>query len=115
MARMTLDFEDGIALLKFNHPEVMNAVGSEMLGDFRSAVEEIKINAGRARCVLLTGEGRSFCAGANLQDDSKGNEPKEAGSSLSSRIGYADRDGGQRRCCWGWYEFCVDGRHRLCL
>ena len=84
MARMTLDFEDGIALLKFNHPEVMNAVGSEMLNDFRSAVEEIKINAGRARCVLLTGEGRSFCAGANLQDDSKGNEPKEAGSSLRS-------------------------------
>ncbi len=36
MSRMTLDFEDGIALLKFNHPEVMNAVGSEMLGDYKT-------------------------------------------------------------------------------
>ena len=86
MSKMTLDFEDGIAFLKFNHPEVMNAVGSEMLGDFQDAVEEIKISGDRARCVLLTGEGRGFCAGANLQDDSKSNKPKEAGSSL--RAGY---------------------------
>ena len=86
MSRMKLDFDDGVALLKFNHPEVMNAVGSEMLADFREAVEEIKLNAGNVRCVLLTGEGRGFCAGANLQDDSSSNNPKEAGSSL--RGGY---------------------------
>ena len=52
MSRMKLDFDDGVALLKFNHPEVMNAVGSEMLADFREAVEEIKLNAGNVRCVL---------------------------------------------------------------
>ena len=53
MSRMKLDFDDGVALLKFNHPEVMNAVGSEMLADFREAVEEIKLNAGNVRCCLL--------------------------------------------------------------
>ena len=71
MSRMKLDFDDGVALLKFNHPEVMNAVGSEMLADFREAVEEIKLNAGNVRCVLLTGEGRGFCAGANLSSGSE--------------------------------------------
>ena len=50
MSRMKLDFDDGCPL-KFNHPEVMNAVGSEMLADFREAVEEIKLNAGNVRCV----------------------------------------------------------------
>ena len=37
MERMTLEFDDRIAILKFNHPEVMNAVGGRMLdGLFRS-------------------------------------------------------------------------------
>jgi 2-(1,2-epoxy-1,2-dihydrophenyl)acetyl-CoA isomerase len=82
MARMTVEFDNGIALLKFNHPEVMNAIGAEMLGDFQSAIAAIKDPANGARCVLLTGEGRGFCAGANLQDDSKKSGSGEAGASL---------------------------------
>ena len=34
MERMSLEFTGKVALLKFNHPEVMNAVGSQMLMDF---------------------------------------------------------------------------------
>lgn len=82
MSRMTVDFADGIALLKFNHPEVMNAVGRQMLGDIQAAIAAIKDPANGARCVLLTGEGRGFCAGANLQDDSKPTGPRDTGSSL---------------------------------
>jgi 2-(1,2-epoxy-1,2-dihydrophenyl)acetyl-CoA isomerase len=82
MSRMTVDFEDGIALLKFNHPEVLNAIGREMLGDFQAAIAAIKDPANGARCVLLTGEGRGFCAGANLQDDAKPTGPREAGAGL---------------------------------
>ncbi len=83
MERMSLEFEDGIAVLKFNHPEVMNAVGRQMLGDFARAVGEIKNPKNGARCVLLTGEGRGFCAGANLQDDTaQEGGTKPAGSSL---------------------------------
>jgi 2-(1,2-epoxy-1,2-dihydrophenyl)acetyl-CoA isomerase len=84
MSRMALSFEDGVALLKFNHPEVMNAVGTQMLGDFHDAVAEIQSGAGKARCVLLTGEGRGFCAGANLQDDAKIGKSQGAGSALRS-------------------------------
>lgn len=83
MPRMSLEFNDGVALLKFNHPEVMNAVGSEMLKDFADAIAQIKNPANGARCLLLTGEGRGFCAGANLQDDSSSQSgSKEAGNSL---------------------------------
>ena len=33
MERMSLEFQDKVAVLKFNHPEVMNAVGAQMLED----------------------------------------------------------------------------------
>ena len=82
MERMQLEFIDGVALLKFNHPQVMNAIGQQMLGDMAEALTEIQNPKNGARCVLLTGEGRGFCAGANLQDDARSDSNKGAGSSL---------------------------------
>jgi len=84
--RMQLSFDEGVAILKFNHPEVMNAIGAAMLEDFAEAVLQIKDPANGARCVLLTGEGRGFCAGANLQDEGRRDNRKGAGASL--RNGY---------------------------
>jgi len=82
MERMSLEIDNGIALLKFNHPEVMNAIGAQMQEDFKEAIQSIKHPDSGARCLLLTGEGRGFCAGANLQDNSSSNEKKSAGNSL---------------------------------
>lgn len=82
MERMHLEFVERVAVLKFNHPQVMNAVGAQMLGDFAEALDQIKDKSNGARCMLLTGEGRGFCAGANLQDDAKSDGPREAGASL---------------------------------
>lgn len=69
--RVSLEFEEGVALLKFNHPEVMNAVGARMLRDLAGAVADIAKPSNGARCLLLTGEGRGFCAGANLADEDR--------------------------------------------
>jgi 2-(1,2-epoxy-1,2-dihydrophenyl)acetyl-CoA isomerase len=82
MERMTLEFDDRIAILKFNHPEVMNAVGGRMLTDFFEALDEIQNPANGARALLLTGEGRGFCAGANLQDEDRGERRGGAGDGL---------------------------------
>jgi 2-(1,2-epoxy-1,2-dihydrophenyl)acetyl-CoA isomerase len=84
MERMSLDFDGKVAVLKFNHPEVMNAVGAQMLADFTEAVAEIKKPANGARCLLLTGQGRGFCAGANLQDESRSERRGGAGDGLRS-------------------------------
>jgi len=84
MERMSLDFEGKVAVLKFNHPEVMNAVGAQMLADFTEAVAEIKKPGNGARCLLLTGQGRGFCAGANLQDESRAERRGGAGDGLRS-------------------------------
>ena len=82
MQRMQLEFVDRVAVLKFDHPEVMNAVGGQMLRDFGAAVTEIKSRGTDVRCLLLTGNGRAFCAGANLQDDDDKKGSNEAGGSL---------------------------------
>lgn len=82
MERMSLEFDDGVAILKFNHPEVMNAVGMTMLEDFATAMERIKDPANGARALLLTGEGRGFCAGANLQDDRRDRSSNSSGGVL---------------------------------
>jgi len=82
MERMSLEFSDRVAVLKFNHPQVMNAVGARMLEDFFEALAEIRNPENGARCVLLTGEGRGFCAGANLQDEDRGSRRGGAGDGL---------------------------------
>ena len=84
LERMSLDFDDGIAVLKFNHPEVMNAIGGQMLRDFAVALSEVRNPERGARCLLLTGEGRGFCAGANLQDEERGERRGGAGDGLRS-------------------------------
>ncbi|MDA1075530.1 MAG: enoyl-CoA hydratase-related protein [Proteobacteria bacterium] len=86
MERMSLAFDGNVAVLKFNHPEVMNAVGGQMLEDFAEALHDIRDPANGARGLLLTGEGRGFCAGANLQDDRQGK--RRGGSGDGLRSGY---------------------------
>ena len=80
--RVVLDFDDNVAVLRFNHPEVMNAVGADMLEGLADALREVEDPNNGARCLLITGEGRGFCAGANLSDRKR---PKHgAGASLRS-------------------------------
>ncbi len=54
-----------VAVLKLNAPEVLNALSAEMVQEVSAAISEI--TASDARCLLMTGEGRAFSAGANLQ------------------------------------------------
>lgn len=55
--------EDGVARIALNDPKTMNGVteatGHEMVDAFDRAARD-------ARAVLLTGEGKGFCSGANL-------------------------------------------------
>jgi len=82
MERMQLGFVGSVAVLKFNHPQVMNAVGAQMLADLAESILQIKDPSNGARCLLLTGQGRGFCAGANLQDDVNTDKRNGAGASL---------------------------------
>ena len=84
--RVALNFDGNVAVLKFNHPEVLNAVGGQMLAELTQAVREVADPANGARCLLLTGEGRGFSSGANLADRAQSGGAQGAGDSL--RAGY---------------------------
>ena len=92
--RVKLDFDGRIAVLKLNHPEVLNAVGGKMLEDLAQAVREVGAAGSPARCLLLTGEGRSFCSGANLADGATagGGGPGDRLRALYHPILFALRD-----------------------
>jgi 2-(1,2-epoxy-1,2-dihydrophenyl)acetyl-CoA isomerase len=81
--RVKLDLDGNVGILTLNHPEVMNAVSSEMLVGLMRALDEIQNRRNGIRCVLMTGAGRGFCAGANLQPSS-GGVPRDPGSILET-------------------------------
>ncbi|WP_159981612.1 MULTISPECIES: enoyl-CoA hydratase-related protein [unclassified Novosphingobium] len=55
--------EDGVARISLNDPKTMNGVTEAMGHEMVHALDEA---AREARAVLLTGEGKAFCSGANL-------------------------------------------------
>ena len=83
---VTLDFDGPVAILKLDHPEVMNAVSMDMLGGLGEALDAIDDRRGEVRCLVLTGAGRAFCAGANLQgrDNQKPGSRSNAGVTLET-------------------------------
>ncbi len=81
--RVKLDMEEQVAVLKFNHPEVLNAVSAEMLGGLKDALDFVEDQSG-ARCLVITGEGRAFCAGANLQGRGQQGNRRDPGATLET-------------------------------
>ena len=58
--------QEQIATLTLNAPERMNTISGPML----TAISELLLAADRdpgVRCIVITGEGRAFCAGLDLQ------------------------------------------------
>jgi 2-(1,2-epoxy-1,2-dihydrophenyl)acetyl-CoA isomerase len=66
MSFETIEFanEDGIARLTLNRPERLNSFTVRMHEEVRDALGQ----AEQARCLILTGAGRGFCAGQDLAD-----------------------------------------------
>jgi 2-(1,2-epoxy-1,2-dihydrophenyl)acetyl-CoA isomerase len=64
---VTLDIDGSVAVLRLDHQEVMNAVSMDMLGGLTEALDAIEETRDEVRCLVLTGAGRAFCTGANLQ------------------------------------------------
>jgi enoyl-CoA hydratase len=65
---LLVEVADGIALVKINRPQVLNALNRETLLDLQQAMKEVE---GRkdVRAVILTGEGeKAFVAGADIAE-----------------------------------------------
>lgn len=60
-----------IATIKFNRPERLNAISRQLIIDF-GEVLDIAREDNEAVVIILTGEGRSFCAGEDLKESTGG-------------------------------------------
>jgi 2-(1,2-epoxy-1,2-dihydrophenyl)acetyl-CoA isomerase len=66
MGTVLLDIKENIAIIKLNRPEVLNAIDLEMRAKLEEVIEEVRRDR-EIRAVILTGEGRAFCAGGDVK------------------------------------------------
>lgn len=57
----------GVATIKLNRPEVLNAMNKRLWLDFQEALEDVRNDPG-IKVLIITGEGRAFSTGADLKD-----------------------------------------------
>jgi methylglutaconyl-CoA hydratase len=62
---ISLEINGKTAKVNLNRPEVHNAFNAELIDDLTYAFEQLKTN-NEVRAIILTGNGNSFCAGADL-------------------------------------------------
>ena len=77
MAFECLNYErkDATCYLTLNRPDKLNALNAQLLGELRDALEIIELDP-EIRVVILTGAGRAFSAGFDLDRGSGGVPPQ---------------------------------------
>jgi 2-(1,2-epoxy-1,2-dihydrophenyl)acetyl-CoA isomerase len=81
--KITYELDGNVAIITMNDPATMNACGVDTAIELTSAFDRA---AKEARAVIMTGNGRGFCSGANLGTPSmaSGEKATDAGAALES-------------------------------
>jgi len=87
--------EDGVATITLNRPEKLNAFNTQMMQDMIAAFDVTDADDA-VRCVIVTGAGRAFCAGADLSAGAQTFDYEaRGGEAMAARTREgAQRDGG---------------------
>ncbi len=85
---IVFSIEDGVARLTLNRPDRLNSFTVQMHKEVAAALTEVENNPA-ARVLVLTGAGRGFCAGQDLNDRAvaPGAEPVDLGHSVETYYG----------------------------
>ncbi len=67
MSSILTELTDGVLVITLNRPEVLNSFDRAMAQQMQGALAQAAENA-EIRAVLITGAGRGFCAGQDLQE-----------------------------------------------
>ncbi len=78
---------DGVLTLTLNRPDVLNAVTDTMLAELQDALRSAERDAA-VRCIVLTGAGRGFCAGQDLNARSEATDERRMSVGEHLRHGY---------------------------
>ncbi|MGN6474313.1 MAG: crotonase/enoyl-CoA hydratase family protein [Mycobacteriales bacterium] len=85
------DVADGILTITLSRPDALNAFTPGMMNELLSAFDAADADDA-VRVVIVTGEGRAFCAGADLSSGGKAFDAKHRGQTSDE----PSRDGGGR-------------------
>ena len=100
--RVTISIESGVADVRLNRPDKLNALDPAMFEGIESALSTLRDTKG-LRAVVLSGEGRAFCAGLDMASMTSGGA--SAGKNLADRThGIANIF---QHVAWGWRELPV--------
>jgi enoyl-CoA hydratase len=74
----TIDYSaaDGVARITLNRPERLNAINGRLIEDLRDAVMAAN-DDGAVRVIILSGAGRAFCAGYDLDTGTKSEDASQ--------------------------------------
>jgi 2-(1,2-epoxy-1,2-dihydrophenyl)acetyl-CoA isomerase len=62
-----LEGRDGVSWIRLNRPDRMNAVNGDLRKQLLGALKQVERDDS-TRCVVITGSGRAFCAGADVRE-----------------------------------------------
>ncbi|NNM78207.1 crotonase/enoyl-CoA hydratase family protein [Sphingomonas sp. ID1715] len=100
--RVTIQFNDGVADVRLNRADKLNALDPAMFEGIEAALAELRAMKG-LRAVVLSGEGRAFSAGLDMASMASGGA--SAGKTLTDRThGIANIF---QHVAWGWRELPV--------
>ncbi len=68
--KLLMEKRSPLCIVKINHPETLNALDTFLLQELDKVFDEIAVDQ-QTRVVILTGEGRAFAAGADIQEMSE--------------------------------------------
>ncbi len=66
---ITLEYRKSLAILTLNQPERLNAINAQMLQELHSVLSDLGGKYTKARALIITGAGRGFCSGADLNSN----------------------------------------------
>ncbi len=82
-----------VGVIKFNRPDKLNALHPTMMAEARQQVEDWNSDPS-VGAIVLTGEGRAFCAGADIGGWNRQIEQREAGGDSQRERPQRQREGG---------------------
>ena len=78
------EVEDRVATITLNKPERLNAFDDQMLADWHDAIVEADQDPG-VGAVIITGAGRGFCSGMNVQAEVAGSGVLRSEATVATR------------------------------
>ena len=75
MSHIEINIEDQVCIIKLNRPKVFNSFNKEMAFELQEILDNCEKNPA-VRSILLTAEGKAFCAGQDLQELTTPDGPK---------------------------------------